>query len=512
MTLGKLEKYLEENEVDIQSARCSLFVADFYFDAYVDSKIMGDNVISPIFFFVKTFESKLPFYQMVPKKVLVDYMKNVYSEYLKEPAGFEKKIREMSQLTAEADEIWRNYQKRKNDLPKEELLGIFDKIVSVSKKWCAYAALGEDKGQIINEKITGFLVKKYKMAEARAQEIVGALTHPEETSVFNQERKDFLKICLEVLKGDFAGGNVNKFLENEKSRKMANQYLANYFWIKTDFYKAEKITPESLWEETIEQIKNKKESDIREELENIEVVQLKIKKEKEKILTGLNFSKEEKEYLKFAQIMTAWQDLRKVEMMKHFFYIFSFLEDAARKIGTSYDVLVACPVEKLREILKGKKIPPEKSEKFFMIAEKENIMKIIEGEKAEGLLKKVLNLEMERLGAELKGMVANRGKTGKIRGIAKIIIDPDRQEFKKGEILVTSMTRVEFVPIMRRAKAIITDEGGIAAHAAIISRELGIPCIVGTKIATKVMKDRDEVEMDMGKGIVKIIDKNKRQY
>ena len=147
-----------------------------------------------------------------------------------------------------------------------------------------------------------------------------------------------------------------------------------------------------------------------------------------------------------------------------------------------------------------------------MIAEKENIMKIIEGENAEGLLKKVLNLEMERLGAELKGMVANRGKTGKIRGIAKIIIDPDRQEFKKGEILVTSMTRVEFVPIMRRAKAIITDEGGIAAHAAIISRELGIPCIVGTKIATKVMKDRDEVEMDMGKGIVKIIDKNKRQY
>ena len=67
------------------------------------------------------------------------------------------------------------------------------------------------------------------------------------------------------------------------------------------------------------------------------------------------------------------------------------------------------------------------------------------------------------------------------------------------------MTNSFFIPIMKKAKAIITDEGGITCHAAIVSRELNIPCITGTKIATKVLKDGDMVEVDAERGIVKII-------
>ena len=70
---------------------------------------------------------------------------------------------------------------------------------------------------------------------------------------------------------------------------------------------------------------------------------------------------------------------------------------------------------------------------------------------------------------------------------------------------MTPMTRPEFLPLMKKAKAIITDEGGITCHAAIVSRELGIPCIIGTKIATKVLKDNDLVEVDAEKGIVRKI-------
>jgi len=58
---------------------------------------------------------------------------------------------------------------------------------------------------------------------------------------------------------------------------------------------------------------------------------------------------------------------------------------------------------------------------------------------------------------------------------------------------------------MKKAVAVITDEGGITCHAAIVSRELKIPCIVGTKIATRVLKDGDKVEVDADKGVVKII-------
>ena len=77
------------------------------------------------------------------------------------------------------------------------------------------------------------------------------------------------------------------------------------------------------------------------------------------------------------------------------------------------------------------------------------------------------------------------------------------EHMQKGEIIVSSMTRPEMVVAMKKAAAIITDEGGITSHAAIVSRELGIPCILGTKIATKVFKNGDIAEVDANNGIVR---------
>jgi pyruvate, water dikinase len=74
-----------------------------------------------------------------------------------------------------------------------------------------------------------------------------------------------------------------------------------------------------------------------------------------------------------------------------------------------------------------------------------------------------------------------------------------------GDVLVTGMTRPEFVPLMKLASAIVTDEGGITCHAAIVSRELGKPCVIGTKNATKVLRDGMLIEVDAEKGIVRII-------
>lgn len=67
------------------------------------------------------------------------------------------------------------------------------------------------------------------------------------------------------------------------------------------------------------------------------------------------------------------------------------------------------------------------------------------------------------------------------------------------------MTRPELMPAVKKAKAIITDEGGLTCHAAIVSRELGVPCIIGTKIATKILKDGNLVEVDANKGIIRKI-------
>ncbi|MBI4117821.1 MAG: hypothetical protein HY453_01945 [Parcubacteria group bacterium] len=104
---------------------------------------------------------------------------------------------------------------------------------------------------------------------------------------------------------------------------------------------------------------------------------------------------------------------------------------------------------------------------------------------------------------ELKGQTAYGGF---VRGKVRIIEDvADATKFRKGEILVTGMTRPEFVPLIEKAVAIITNEGGITCHAAIVSREMKKPCIIGTKVATKLLRDGDMVEMDATAGIIKML-------
>lgn len=103
----------------------------------------------------------------------------------------------------------------------------------------------------------------------------------------------------------------------------------------------------------------------------------------------------------------------------------------------------------------------------------------------------------------VKGKVAYPGM---IRGVVRNIQNKDEfNKLSKGEILVTSMTTPDFLPVMKKAAAFITDEGGITCHAAIIAREMKKPCVIGTKIATQVFKDGDRVEVDAIKGIVRKI-------
>ncbi|MBU0536582.1 MAG: hypothetical protein KKE20_06460 [Nanoarchaeota archaeon] len=106
---------------------------------------------------------------------------------------------------------------------------------------------------------------------------------------------------------------------------------------------------------------------------------------------------------------------------------------------------------------------------------------------------------------ELKGTVASFGKEHIIRGEANIVLNPAKTDFRKGQIMITTMTRPEFVPLMHLAKAIVTDEGGVTTHAGIVSRELEIACIVGTRSATKVLKTGDMIEMDTRTGEVRKI-------
>ena len=96
----------------------------------------------------------------------------------------------------------------------------------------------------------------------------------------------------------------------------------------------------------------------------------------------------------------------------------------------------------------------------------------------------------------LKGMVASSGNYHFVSGEV-VVIDDASKQVDEDKILVCPMTSPSYVPLMRKAKAIVTDHGGAMSHAAIVAREFGLPAIVGTKTATKVLKTGDKIMLNL---------------
>jgi pyruvate,water dikinase len=126
-------------------------------------------------------------------------------------------------------------------------------------------------------------------------------------------------------------------------------------------------------------------------------------------------------------------------------------------------------------------------------------LKTAEALRAEG---EGLKPTMETMKVVIKGIAA--GKRGFGFGKAKVVANPEEaaKVMEKGDILVTDMTNPDYVPFMKLAGAIVTDKGGVTCHAAIVSRELGIPCVVGTEMATKLMVTGKEYTVDSRGGVV----------
>lgn len=133
---------------------------------------------------------------------------------------------------------------------------------------------------------------------------------------------------------------------------------------------------------------------------------------------------------------------------------------------------------------------------------KNNKVQLVLGEDVKKL-EKLMRREQLKNKGELKGVSAFPGD---ITGVARVVPDPFKVKiFNQGDILVTGMTRPEFLPIIHKASAIVTESGGILSHAAITAREFRKPCIVGTQIATKIIKDGQKIKVNATNGIITII-------
>jgi phosphoenolpyruvate synthase/pyruvate phosphate dikinase len=149
--------------------------------------------------------------------------------------------------------------------------------------------------------------------------------------------------------------------------------------------------------------------------------------------------------------------------------------------------------------------PLERLAKGFVMVDEQ----IVTEEEFEQLKKRYqFTLEETRVPANVSELRGQPAMPGHAKGRVMLVQKrEDVERFEKGRVLVSAMTVPDFVPAMSKAVAFVTDEGGITSHAAIVSRELGTPCVVGTKIATRALRDGDLVEVDASRGIVRVVER-----
>lgn len=373
-------------------------------------------------------------------------------------------------------------------LSDNQLLDIWDKSYhlfinrATSSSIIDHFALGTD--QLISDmlrKEVGSLKN-----ESDFTNIFSTATAPIHQSFINQAEIDLLKIIL------------------KKSKQSLAEYQKKWFWSKNNYITSQILSVAYFKKEIALWKKSKK--NLAEELKKLENTPRLNKLRKQKLFTKIKPSPLLRTLIKISEDFTWWQDERKKSTYFNTHIGNSILTEIAKRTG--YDLMelkYALPSEIEHIIFKKlptRKILQERSEGCAVLSD-ETHCEAITRKKDSYLKKIILGNKTSNDIQDFRGLSASTG-----RAVGKVKILKSATEVgkvNKGNILVAVMTRPDYISAMKKAAAIITNEGGITSHAAIVSRELGIPCIIGTKIATEVLKDGDMVEVDANKGTVKII-------
>jgi phosphoenolpyruvate synthase/pyruvate phosphate dikinase len=305
-------------------------------------------------------------------------------------------------------------------------------------------------------------------------------------------------VCLADKKKNFA--------YSPAFRKAARIYLKKYDWLTT--FLLVPLSPMT-YEELVRRVASAKKSGFKETFELQKKVNVKNQTLAKKIL---KFARRDAKLLRDVEkarelgyVLTAGVE----EAYKASSRYLDFIRLVAKRIGVKFEgTQYLLSSEIINALEKGKTIPAkiiQEREKGFamMILNGQQYMAVgIKGHEISQWVDHFFNA-VDSSVREFKGQVACKGFS---RAKVRIALQPsEAHALKEGEILVCPMTNPDYVPAMKRASAIVTDEGGLLSHAAIMSRELGKPCVIATKIATKVLKSGDFVEVDAEKGIIKII-------
>jgi phosphoenolpyruvate synthase/pyruvate phosphate dikinase len=214
--------------------------------------------------------------------------------------------------------------------------------------------------------------------------------------------------------------------------------------------------------------------------------------------------------LTFFSRLTYWREHRKMITLMSINLVFGLLDGVEALTGIPHRDAAYASLDEVGAVLKGTvsgEMLRARREQGYLVSHDEDAYRVLTGPQAQSLRDQV-EASMAgtgELSTVISGTVASQGYA---KGVACVILRAeDFGKFKEGEILVTTMTRPEFLPLMKLAAGIVTGEGGITCHAAIVSRELGKPCIIGAKNATKLIHDGDLVEVRANHGTVRILER-----
>src|SRR3989344_86604 len=405
--------------------------------------------------------------EWIDERLYTKVVEQILSYVMKNGAGYFKDVN--IAMAAESDRLFdlsRNLTPNLQNLSDFELVQKYVEFMNIYNYSFGIGAVTFVYEGIMSERLTASISKRFD----KPTEVIGSLISSPYKSFMMESEELLLKIKEEKEQG--------------KKKALIEEYKEKFFYIRSNFSYSTILGDEEVGKLSEAVSAHKSQANARVEVSDTELL------------------KEEKSIIAIFKETEVIRDKRKRANYIGNFTMFRFLEEACRRKGV--DVLV------------GKRMFWNEFSDF--VFDTENLsMRLKERTVASVVLDKgnayyfdynaieprqVLDASIE----ECSGTSACKGK-----GTAKaniILTTADFPKFKKGDILITEMTRPEFVPLMKEASAIITDEGGLTCHAAIVSRELNTPCIVGTKIATRIFKDGDMVEVDANIGIVKILKKS----
>ncbi len=389
---------------------------------------------------------------------------------------------------------------------KKQLWALYNKFREIYTKYEFYNGIWFRISDEYLEEITQRLEKKGCTSFSKIQTISTCSIQ----TFTNREKIDLIKATLKVLENETAKKIIKEddFKEFQKITEynLLKELTKKYHWIPFGHVGPELFDEKHYFYEIKKLIE--KNINLKEELKRTINFYPNIRKEQQEIYNKYNIDAETKTMIKNFHLLCIMQDDRKELIGKSHV---NWTNNLMGKIGLlfnlqPYKAANIYPKDLENALLKNKISlgvygKEQKRDKQFKITEPEGYTNYFE-EDAQKFLDIILEKEDKK---ELTGMAASKGFA---RGRVKVLLDSnDGKKLEKGDILVTTMTTPDFVPYMEKAAAIITDEGGVTCHAAIVTRELGIPCIVGTDNATEILKDNDLVEVNVNStiGVVKKI-------